>query len=69
MSRFEVVFYPEEFGERMAELCVVEWTNTTSSAKFGRTLKKFAPSEQREAEEFASVCQHEYNLQFASEFA
>lgn len=73
MARFEACFEPGEDGERLPEWHVVEWTyvNPENGSKSGRIVWKSYDMEFGElgAREMAMILQHEYNLQFAEEFA
>lgn len=73
MARFEASFYPGEDGERLPEWHVVEWTyvNPTNGSKSGRTAWKTYDmiGGEAAAKEMAAIMQHEYNMEFASEFA
>ena len=72
-QRFEAVFHEGEFGERLPEWCVVEWTNVNAEtgAKFGRNVWKSYDmmTGEDQAKEMAYVLQQEYNLEFAENFA
>lgn len=73
MPRFEASFYPGEDNERLPEWSVVEWTyvNPKNGAKTGHCVWKTYDmiDGEREATEMAALLQHEYNLEFAKEFA
>lgn len=73
MARFEASYYPGEDNERLPEWTVVEWeyVNPTNGAKSGRTVWKTYDmiNGEREAHEMAAILQHEYNMEFAGEFA
>lgn len=73
MARFEASYYPGEDGERLPEWHVVEWTwvNQQTGAKGGDVVWKTYDMEngEREAQEMAAILQHEYNMEFAKEFA
>lgn len=73
MARFEVLYYPGEDNERRPAWVVVEWehVNPISGAKTGRTAWKSYDmmDGEREAREMAAIFQHEYNIEFAGEFA
>ena len=73
MARFEASYYPGEDGERLPEWTVVEWTyvNPENGSKSGRTVWKTYDmmNGEREAHEMAAILQHEYNMEFAGEFA
>jgi hypothetical protein len=72
-ARFEAVWYDEEYGERLSEWCVVEWTSTNhvTGARSGRTVKSFTdfryPDAEELAVELARVLQEEYNIEFAQQ--
>jgi hypothetical protein len=66
--RFEAVFYEGEYGERMPEWCVVEWTHFTSSSRSGSTVQSFAACDEQEAKELAWVLQEAYNLEFFANY-
>ena len=71
MSRFEAVYYDGEPNERLPEWNVIEWTVQKNGTKFGKIVYQTLDLVNGEAmcKEMAEVCQAEYNLRFAEEFA
>lgn len=71
MPRFEASYYEGEENERLPEWRVVEWTFTGNGSKIGKTHWKTYDmiNGEHEANEIAAVLQHEYNSQFADQYA
>lgn len=73
MARFEAYYYPGETNERLPEWRVVEWTviNQDTGAKCGNCIWKTYDmvNGEQQAIEIAAAKQHEYNLEFAKDFA
>lgn len=70
MAKFEAVYYEGEWGERLPSWDVVCWNAPQANgSRMGSVVEKFGPAGEAEARELAWVLQHEYDAEFAAEFA